>query len=132
MPTKVRCFHSIYCCNINKGWGILIPSRIAWILMEIPNVIVLLIVIFFYADTPSTKSLSNRVLLACFGGHYINRTFIYPFRTKNGAPMPISIMIVAMFYVTWNSLQQSMALCVVFVYRYIIQRIRHACIIYST
>lgn len=100
----------------SSGWGVLIPSKLGWILMESPNVWVS-IVIFLLTSGQNTslaiESLPNIILLVLFLSHYIHRSFIFPLRIKNGNPMPISIMMMAFCYCFWNGFTQSLSLIVV-------------------
>lgn len=72
------------------GWGPTIPSRMAWILMELPASAGFC-AIFFLGDH-ATK-LAPLVLLGVWQLHYVHRTFIFPFRLNaQGKTMPASIV----------------------------------------
>jgi steroid 5-alpha reductase family enzyme len=59
-----------------EGWGPLLPSRLAWVAMELPAVVVFAVV-FFRGEH------SARLVPLLFFGlwqlHYVHRTLIYPF-----------------------------------------------------
>jgi protein-S-isoprenylcysteine O-methyltransferase Ste14 len=59
------------------GWGLTIPSRYSWILMESPAVILF---VGIYAMGRNALDPVPLGLLALWQVHYIHRTFIYPLR----------------------------------------------------
>jgi ABC-type dipeptide/oligopeptide/nickel transport system permease subunit len=59
------CFPAPYGRYDKKGWGMMVPSRLAWIIMEIPNLIVVAIFVL-YGKQECLQSLANRILLMCF------------------------------------------------------------------
>src|SRR3989338_8404103 len=87
-----------------KEW--LIPSQIAWCAMESPNVIWCLITFVWRASPECITSVPNMILVGCFLIHYINRSFVYPFRSK-GKPVPLSIPLLAGIFCTVNGYLQS-------------------------
>ncbi len=81
--------------HIQKGWGINIPSRLGWIIMESPAL--LLPVIFFFLSA-STNSIQI-ILLGLWCLHYFHRSFIWPFRAKiSNKSIPISIVLLAIIF----------------------------------
>lgn len=81
---------------IDKTWGPSIPNKLGWVLMEA----FVLMVLYYFVFT-ATKKLSSVdwVIIGLFSVHYINRSFIYPFRTKTkGKKIPISIVGLALFH----------------------------------
>ena len=72
-----------------KGWGPMISSRIAWIIMEMPS---LLMPIFFFIFNPYTTV--SLIFLLIWLSHYFHRTLIYPFRISDPAK-PFSIVIMS-------------------------------------
>ncbi len=99
------------------SWSILplLPARLAWVIMETPNLWVYVLV--FLNDGVLCNSMPNTILLCLFIGHYINRSLIFPFRMKAGAPMPVQVMMLAMMFCTWNGLTQVVYLSRVHCYR---------------
>ncbi len=61
------------------GWGPQIPTRLAWLIMELPAV---LTIATFWAIAGFPTDIGGLCLLAMWEMHYINRTFIYPLRTR--------------------------------------------------
>jgi 3-oxo-5-alpha-steroid 4-dehydrogenase 1 len=86
-------FSAPYGRHARHGFGPSIPNRWGWILMELPAVLVIL---FCFSD--GIKPLASYVLLALWEIHYIDRTFIFPFRLRN-ASKPMPIMIPAMGFI---------------------------------
>ena len=72
------------------GWGPHIPSRIGWIVMELPAVAVFLAV---YIDGKAAGQIVPLIFLAMWQGHYLNRTFIYPLRARHaGRNVPFLVV----------------------------------------
>jgi len=72
-----------------SGWGPTIPNRVAWILMESPAV--LLFAALFFAGEHRFETVPL-VLLGLWMLHYVQRTFIFPFRIRGeGKRMALSI-----------------------------------------
>ena len=62
-----------------RGWGPHISNRIGWVVMELPTTAIFLLV-YFTGD--SARQFVPLVFLAMWQGHYLHRTFVYPFRTR--------------------------------------------------
>ncbi|CAN5853149.1 3-oxo-5-alpha-steroid 4-dehydrogenase [soil metagenome] len=74
----------------SSKWGPQISNKIGWVLMEAPVMILLLYYVIRYAENQTAVSYT---LVAAFMFHYINRTFIFPFRIRTkGKKMPILIV----------------------------------------
>ncbi len=84
--------------HMRGGWGPSIPSRVGWILMEAPAVLVFLGV---YALGAHRAAVVPLAFLAIWQLHYIHRTFIFPFRIKSKKVMPLLIPVIA---IAFNSL----------------------------
>ena len=85
--------------------------------MESPTLIIMSFFYFLYGSKSCTSSLTNQILISLFVIHYINRSLIYPFRMSQSASMPIGVLLIAWFYVIWNSFTQAIALTRVFQYQ---------------
>lgn len=91
--------------HMRRGWGPTIPSRLGWVLME--SVAVFGYALFFVISD-RTANVINRVFLALWLLHYLNRAFIYPLRRRGGArPMPASIAAGGAFFNLVNTYLQS-------------------------
>ncbi|RYY85719.1 hypothetical protein EON63_06985 [archaeon] len=96
-----------------KGWGVLIPAKLAWILMETPNLWVTIVVILYSQFKGQLRALSsstNCVLLSMFVFHYIHRSLIFPLFLQSTKPMPFNVMLLAFLFCTWNGYNQSVTL----------------------
>ncbi len=72
-----------------RGWGPEMSNRAGWIVMELPAT-VLFGVIFFMGS--AAGELVPLILLGVWQCHYLNRNFIFPFRTRTvGKTMPIVV-----------------------------------------
>lgn len=81
-----------------KGWGLVIRSKWAWMIMESPSPV--LIAVFFI--TSGKMDPVSIVFVLSWLLHYSYRTFIYPF-TQSGSEKPYPVIIVFMAIV-FNSL----------------------------
>ena len=83
------------------GWGPTLPARVGWILMESPAVILFVVV---YSLGSNAAAQAPMVLLALWQLHYINRTFVYPFRLRGtGKRMPLVIAVMALLFNCLNA-----------------------------
>ena len=84
----------------SANWGPLISNKWAWVLMELPVLIVLYVLIF---PGIILFSFPYLIMIGLFSLHYINRTFIFPFRIHTkGKKMPMIIMLSAIFFNIMN------------------------------
>jgi protein-S-isoprenylcysteine O-methyltransferase Ste14 len=82
--------------HVKNGWGILIPARLGWIVMESPSV---LLMIGYALIVKDQLEVIHKIFLLIWLTHYIHRTFIYPFVMQITNPkMPISIAFSAFFF----------------------------------
>jgi steroid 5-alpha reductase family enzyme len=87
--------------HVRKGWGPTIPSRIGWIVMEMPAVAIFT-ALFVFGD--NSAQLMPLILLGIWQVHYIHRTLIFPFRMRSkGRRMPILVMLLAIVFNTLNA-----------------------------
>ncbi len=79
--------------HIKEGWGISIPAKLGWVVMESPCVLLMLAYALIVKDQLEIMHIAFLFLWLL---HYIHRTFIYPFKIKMTNPvMPISIAVSA-------------------------------------
>lgn len=96
-----------------KGWGVLLPAKLAWILMETPNLWVTVVVVLYKQSKGQLGALSsptNCALLGMFVLHYIHRSLIFPLFLQSTKPMPFNVMLLAFCFCTWNGYNQSVTL----------------------
>lgn len=97
-----------------KGWGPLIPAKLAWFFMESPNLWITAIVYLYFSNEGCSSNRYNSTLTCMFVLHYMNRSVLYPLRMPRDAnPMPISVCFLAFSYCVWNGLTQALSLGVV-------------------
>lgn len=76
--------------HARKGWGPSIPRTAGWVLMEFPAAALLPFIALISVRTLSTPGI---VFLFIWLLHYLNRTFIFPFRMRGGeGRMPVLIV----------------------------------------
>jgi len=86
--------------HARRGWGLSIPNKLGWVLME--GVAAIAILYFFFRQRP-VMTPTLWLLLGLWELHYINRAFVYPLRTRTrGKTMPATVMVMAMLFNTWN------------------------------
>jgi len=79
-----------------SGWGLMIPNRVGWILMEIPS---LLVFSYFFLFREGRIEPVTWIFFGLYAAHYINRSLIYPFRIRtSGKKMPMIIAVFAIFF----------------------------------
>jgi 3-oxo-5-alpha-steroid 4-dehydrogenase 1 len=77
-------------------WGPQISNHLGWMIMEVPVMIVLM---FFILTNLENQNAVTWFLISAFMFHYINRTFIFPFRIRTtGKKMPVVIVASAVFF----------------------------------
>jgi 3-oxo-5-alpha-steroid 4-dehydrogenase 1 len=81
-----------------KGWGPVIKSKWAWMVMEFPSPAMMLI--FYIISDKKAPVIS--IFLILWLGHYLHRAFIYPF-TQSGKEKAYPILLVLMAF-TFNCL----------------------------
>ena len=78
------------------GWGRVVDARLAWVLMEAPSPLGMILV-FLLAHRAS-----NAVALAALGlwlGHYLYRAFVFPLLLPPASnPMPIVVLVAGAFF----------------------------------
>lgn len=84
-----------------KGWGPTLPSRLGWIVMESPAVLAFL-AFYFTGEHPWDEG--ALALLAVWMVHYVQRTFVFPFRMRAaGKRMPVLIPLMAIGFNLYNA-----------------------------
>lgn len=80
----------------SDSWGPTIPNKLGWILMEAPSLFTFAI-LFRLGDVAHNSP--AWIFFAAWVIHYVNRTFIFPLRTRTkGKRMPILIPLTAIFF----------------------------------
>lgn len=86
--------------HVKDTWGPLVNSRLGWVLMELP-VVVVFSWLFFTGDAP--KTLPVYLFYSLFMLHYIQRIFIFPLLLKGrNKKMPLTIILLAVVFNLFN------------------------------
>jgi protein-S-isoprenylcysteine O-methyltransferase Ste14 len=87
--------------HARKGWGPEISQRLAWVLMELPACVGWLAI---YLAGHHALEVAPLALLVLWQTHYVNRTFVFPFRIKaDGKKTPVSIVGTAIVFNLLNA-----------------------------
>ena len=79
-----------------RTWGVTIPDRIGWFIMEVPALIIFLWLII---SGKSEKTVVVWIISALYVFHYINRAVIYPWRIRTtGKRMPLVVALMAVCF----------------------------------
>lgn len=74
-----------------KGWGPVIKTKWAWMIMEFPSPVLITLFFIFSAH----KSTPQTLFLLFWMSHYFHRAFLYPFR-QSGREKPYPFILVTM------------------------------------
>lgn len=78
------------------GWGPGIPNRLAWCLMEAVVLVSFFATLIGSAIVPSSPTIVFALMITL---HYVNRAFIYPWRTRTrGKTMPAATMLLSIAF----------------------------------
>jgi 3-oxo-5-alpha-steroid 4-dehydrogenase 1 len=81
-------------------WGPMIDNKLGWLFMEITS---LWVFIIFFLSGDTGKSAVTWIFFALWVIHYVNRSLVFPFRTRTrGKKMPLIIMVSAIFFNLMN------------------------------
>lgn len=87
--------------GIRPGWGPVISSRVGWIVMESPPVVVFAAI--FFAGSQSGE-LVPLVFFGLWQLHYVHRAYVYPLRMRlHKKKMPVVIMLSAVGFNLLNA-----------------------------
>ncbi len=79
-----------------RTWGVTIPDRLGWIIMEIPAPLIFVLLVVT-GDAP--KTVTVWIVTGLYLLHYFNRAIIYPLRIRTkGKVMPLAVAIMAVFF----------------------------------
>jgi len=86
--------------HVRRGWGPSISSKVGWIIMEAPAVIIFGVILAFSERRFDLIPLAFAFLWL---SHYIQRDLIFPFFLRTNKRMPILIMFFGMLFQTSNT-----------------------------
>jgi hypothetical protein len=79
--------------HTRKDWAPLVNNTLAWVIMESVSIFTFL---YSFLSGEADKTIVTWIFAALWSAHYINRSFIYPFRQKDRKKkMPLAIMLSA-------------------------------------
>ena len=87
----------------NKKWGPAVNNKLGWVLMESP-VFVAMLLLWLFSDRRC--DLVRIAFLFLFELHYIQRSFVFPFRMRGNSVMPLSIVVMGVTFNVLNALMQ--------------------------
>ena len=86
-----------------KGWGPAISARAAWIVMELPAVLVIALCAASAASSGMQITFVPLVFLALWQIHYLYRTFVFPLLMRGGGKrFPVVLVLFAMIFNSAN------------------------------
>ena len=86
------------------GWGFRLPSRIGWMIMESPAIIIMTIFFGTVVSQKGTFDLIPIIFYCMWMLHYLNRTLVWPMRAYiSNKKMPLSIVLFAIIFNSINS-----------------------------
>lgn len=81
---------------VRRGWGPVMPSWLAWLVMEAPAA---LLPAAFFLTAPAGQGPVTFIFLLLWELHYLRRAFVYPFLLRDrGRPFPVVVMLMAFFF----------------------------------
>ena len=87
----------------NPKWGPAVNNKLGWVLMESP-VFVAMLLLWLFSDR--CGDLVRLAFLFLFELHYIQRSFVFPFRMRGDSVMPLSIVLMGVTFNVANALMQ--------------------------
>ncbi len=92
---SLRFLSAPYGRHARDGWGPTMDTRLAWVVMESPAVLAFLAIYFAGAHA---LELAPLVLLAMWQTHYVQRTFVFPFKMRPGGRTPVSVVVMGFVF----------------------------------
>jgi hypothetical protein len=87
--------------HARTDWGPSVPNRLGWFVMELVSLVVF---VCLFLLGPTAKTAPMWVFFALWAAHYVNRSLIFPWRTRTrGKSMPVMIMVSAIVFNVVNA-----------------------------
>lgn len=86
--------------HLREGWGVTVPARAGWLVMESVSPVVFAVVFWSGPRSPGTVAV---VLFAIWQLHYAYRAFVYPFLLRGGSRMPVTVVLLAIAFNLLNA-----------------------------
>ena len=87
----------------DKKWGPAVNNKLGWVMMEAP-VFIAMLVLWLCSDR--RDDLVRLAFLFLFELHYIQRSFVFPFRLRGHSLMPFSIILMGVVFNVLNAFMQ--------------------------
>ena len=78
-----------------ERWGISVPNKIGWVLMEAP---VFFVMLYLWLQSGQTIASVPFLFFLLFELHYFQRSFVFPFLMKGKSRMPIAILLMGVVF----------------------------------
>ena len=88
---------------IDRKWGITLPNRVGWMVMEAPVFVVMCLLWAYSERAFQTVPL---IFFLLFQTHYLQRSFIYPLLIRGRSRMPVGIVAMGAVFNILNALMQ--------------------------
>jgi protein-S-isoprenylcysteine O-methyltransferase Ste14 len=82
------------------GWGVTMPARAGWLVMESVSAVLFAVV---FLSGPRRADLVALVLFAMWQSHYLYRAFVYPFLLRGGSRIPLVVVLLAIAFNVLNA-----------------------------
>lgn len=76
-------------------WGLSIPNKAGWVLMELPAVVVML---WLWWTSEVKYEAAPLAFFILFEAHYVQRTFIFPLLMRGKSRMPVTVMLMGIIF----------------------------------
>ena len=86
------------------SWGVSIPNKVAWVLMEAP---VFFVMAWLWMRSGVGLAVPQVVFLLLFELHYLQRSFVFPLLMKGRSRMPVAIMAMGIVFNVLNGVMQA-------------------------
>lgn len=86
------------------SWGVSIPNKVAWVLMEAP---VFFVMAWLWLRSDTGFVWPQFLFLLLFELHYLQRSFVFPLLMKGRSRMPIAIMAMGIVFNVLNGVMQA-------------------------
>ena len=91
----------------DSRFGFLVPFKLAWFSQESPAFILPLLLLLTTSSPCWTASTVNKIFVAAFIIHYVQRSLIYPLTSVGAKPIPLAPYLSAMAFTVFNGFMQS-------------------------
>ncbi|CAL8259996.1 unnamed protein product [Merluccius merluccius] len=91
--------------HASSKYGFPVNVKFAWFVQELPAFMVPLCLLL-WTSSAKTSQLPNRLLIAMYLIHYVQRSLIYPFLIRGGKPTPVVSFALAFVFCVYNGYMQ--------------------------